>query len=146
MMNTDSDFRVLDFSQSHPQNSANIEALRKGVTSMRQKILSRFLATFLLLSIIAAPGIGIAEDAPARSEEGHFVLGSVLLSILYLPVKLVTCVGTQAGAGVAYVATYGVPGGYDGGTNGRDIGEVARKSCTGDWIITPQQVKKDYGS
>jgi hypothetical protein len=53
-------------------------------------------------------------------------------------------VGTQATAAVAYVGTYGVEGSYDGGTNGRDIGEVARRSCTGDWIIPPEQVKRDY--
>ncbi len=34
--------------------------------------------------------------------------------------------------------------GHDGGTNGKQIGEVARKACTGDWIITPEQVSKDY--
>ena len=29
--------------------------------------------------------------------------------------------------------------------NGRDIGEGARRSCTGAWFISPEQVKKDYG-
>jgi hypothetical protein len=45
---------------------------------------------------------------------------------------------------VAYVATFGVAGNYEGGTNGRQIGEVARKSCTGPWLISPDQVKTDY--
>jgi hypothetical protein len=113
---------------------------------MKQRKLSRILVVLLLLSLVGAPSIGRAEEASGGAEGAHFVLGSIFLSILYVPIKLVTCVGTQAGGAVAYVATYGVPGNYDGGTNGRDIGEVARKSCTGDWIITPQQVKRDYGS
>jgi hypothetical protein len=46
---------------------------------------------------------------------------------------------------MAYTATFGVPGNYDGGTNGRDIGETARHSCKGDWIITPRQIRQDYG-
>jgi hypothetical protein len=46
---------------------------------------------------------------------------------------------------VAYAATFGVEGNYDGGTNGREIGEVARRSCTGSWWVTPSQVARDYG-
>ncbi len=55
-----------------------------------------------------------------------------------------SCVGTQSGAAVAYTATFRVAGNYNGGTNGKQIGEVARRSCTGDWIITPEQASKDY--
>lgn len=39
---------------------------------------------------------------------------------------LATCVGTQATAAVAYTPTFGVPGNYDEGTNGKDLGETAR--------------------
>jgi hypothetical protein len=56
----------------------------------------------------------------------------------------VYCVGRQTSAAVVYTATFGVAGNYDGGTKGKQIGEVARRSCTGDWIITPEQVSKDY--
>ena len=103
---------------------------------MNEKIVSRFVAVLLFFSIAMAPGIGTGQQVPTQQDDGAFYLGSVIFSLLYFPVKLVTCVGTQAGAA----------GSYDGETNGKDIGETARRSCTGDWIITPQQVKKDYGN
>ena len=98
-----------------------------------------------ILSIVAVPTIGRTQQTTMKEDDGAFYLGSFVLSIFQFPLKLATCLGTQAGAAVAYTATYGVPGNYDGNTNGRDIGEVARRSCTGAWVITPQQVKKDYG-
>jgi hypothetical protein len=100
----------------------------------------------LAIAFAGTPGLVQAQEAEAREDNGIFVLGSVLFSILHVPLKLATCVGTQATAAVAYTATFGVPGHYDGGTNGKDIGETARRSCTGSWIITPSQVKSDYGS
>jgi hypothetical protein len=105
----------------------------------------RLAFALLILSIVAAPSTSRSQQEPMKQDDGAFYLGSIFLSILNLPLKLATCVGTQAGAAVAYTATYGVPGNYDGDTNGKDIGEVARKSCTGAWFITPEQVKKDYG-
>jgi hypothetical protein len=112
---------------------------------MKQKLTSAILAAILAVAIVAAPSSGRAQSS-AQEASGVSVLGSVLLSILHVPLKLVTCVGTQATAAVAYTATYGVAGHYDGGTNGKDIGETARRSCTGDWIISPRQVQQDYGS
>jgi hypothetical protein len=76
----------------------------------------------------------LARAQQAQEDNGIFILGSVLFSILHVPFKLATCVGTQATAAVAYTATFDVPGNYDGGTNGRDIGETARRSCTGSWL------------
>ena len=114
---------------------------------MKQKTLSKIAVTALALAIITSPGIGSAQQATAQAESSSpFVLGSILLSILHFPVKLVTCVGTQVTGAAAYAATYGVLGHYEGGTNGRDIGETARRSCTGEWVIPASQVKKDYGS
>jgi len=112
---------------------------------MKQRIIYRLGAAILTISLLTLPTVGRAQQAPAQ-DDGVFVLGSILYSILHFPLKLVTCVGTQAGAAAAYTATYGVPGNYDGGTNGKEIGEVARRSCTGAWIITPSQVKSDFGS
>jgi|ERR671923_1468523 hypothetical protein len=109
---------------------------------MKRKTTAAVIAILLSSCLTATPVI--AAEPTASGDDGIFYVGSVLLSILHLPLKLVTCVGTQAGAAVAYTATYNVPGNYDGGTNGREIGEVARKSCTGPWIITPDQVRKDY--
>jgi hypothetical protein len=110
---------------------------------MKRSILSGILTALFILSILAIPAMGRAQEKMG-DDDGAFYLGSVIFSILHVPLKLVTCVGTQAGAAVTYVATYGVEGSYNGGTNGKEIGEVARRSCTGDWLITPQQVKKDY--
>jgi hypothetical protein len=112
---------------------------------MKKRIVPIWLAALLTLSLLALPVTGRAQET-SEGAGGIFVVGSILFSILHLPAKLVTCVGTQATAAVAYTATFGVPGNYDGGTNGRDIGETARRSCTGAWVITPSQVKADYGS
>jgi len=111
---------------------------------MKKRLATASLAAILALSLPALPTAVFAQDTGEQAD-GAFVLGSILFSILHVPMKLVTCVGTQATAAVAYTSTYGVAGHYDGGTNGRDIGETARRSCTGDWIITPSQVKADYG-
>jgi hypothetical protein len=111
---------------------------------MKRRILRSMCAGLLVISALVVPGALRAQQSTTQQTDGFSVLGSVLLSVLHIPFKFVTCVGTQTGAAVAYTATYGVPGNYDGGTNGKQIGEVARKSCTGDWIITPRQVATDY--
>ena len=112
---------------------------------MKKRIVPTCLATLLTLSLLGLPVNGRAQEAP-EGADAVFYVGSVLLSILHLPSKLVTCVVTQSSSALFYTATFGVPGNYDGGTNGRDIGETARRSCTGAWVITPGQVKADYGS
>jgi hypothetical protein len=112
---------------------------------MKTQTPSKIAAIALALAIVTTPGIGGAQQAAQEESSSPFVLGSILLSILHIPLKLVTCVGTQVTGAAAYVATYGVEGAYDGGTNGRDIGETARRSCTGDWVIPASQVRKDYG-
>ncbi len=112
---------------------------------MMRCILRLFIVVILILGTVAVPTAGRAQQTTMKEDDGAFYLGSFVLSIFHLPLKLATCLGTQAGAAVAYTATYDVPGNYDGNTNGKDIGEVARRSCTGAWFITPEQVKKDYG-
>ena len=111
---------------------------------MKTNFKSKLLMIVFMCGMLASPHLVRAQQSAPQSEDGAFFLGSFLLSVLYLPVKLATCVGAQATAAVAYTATYGVAGNYDGGTNGKEIGEVARRSCTGAWVITPEQVKKDY--
>ena len=112
---------------------------------MKQKLAFGVSAVVLAVAILAAP-LNVRAQSTGQEDNGVFFLGSVLLSIIHVPYKLVTCAATQASSAVFYTATYGVRGHYEGGTNGKDIGETARRSCTGDWIITPEQVKKDYGS
>ena len=113
---------------------------------MKRHVASGLSVVILAIAILIIPGPVRAQQADTQEDNGIFVLGSVLFSILHVPLKLATCVGTQATAAVAYTATFGVPGHYDGGTNGKDIGETARRSCTGSWFITPSQIKSDYGS
>jgi hypothetical protein len=118
--------------------------LLKGVQSMKRSIIRSICSGVLVLTFLAVPAVLRAQQPATHRVDGFSVLGSILLSVLHVPLKLVTCVGTQTGAAVAYTTTFGVAGNYDGGTNGRQIGEVARRSCTGDWIITPEHVSKDY--
>jgi len=112
---------------------------------MRQRFVSAISALILAIAILT-PTASRAQESSSQEDNGVFVLGSVLLSILHVPLKLATCAGTQATAAIFYTATFGVPGHYDGGTNGKDIGETARRSCTGAWFISPEQIKSDYGS
>lgn len=127
-----------------------IDALNaKQVVPLMKRSIVRFaFSALLIVAILVFPRNSSAQQASASQSTGQpdvlAVLGSVFLSVLHVPLKLVTCVGTQAGAAVAYTATFGVGGNYDGGTNGKQIGEVARRSCTGDWFITPEQVSRDY--
>ena len=115
---------------------------------MKKKTLSKIAAATLALSIIATPCIGSAQQAAQEESSGGgngpFIFPSILLSILKFPTTLVTCVATQVTAAAVYTATYRVEGSYDGGTNGRDIGETARRSCTA-WFVTPSQMRQDYG-
>lgn len=115
---------------------------------MKKKLMSYFLVALLTLSILILPAAGLAQQQQPTGGGSSvwFVLGSVVYSIVHVPLKLATCVGTQAIASATYPATFDVPGGYEGGTNGRDIGETARRSCTGKWWITPSQVGSDFGS
>ena len=111
---------------------------------MKPKLISGLSIALFAFTLVTAPGMARAQQSGTQADDAVFQAGSLLFSVLLLPVKLITCVGTQATAAVAYTATYGVEGNYDGGTNGKQIGEVARRSCTGAWVITPEQIKKDY--
>jgi hypothetical protein len=114
---------------------------------MKERIVCAISAAIFALVILLAPVASQAQQqSGAQEDNGIFTLGSVILSILHVPYKLVTCAATQASAATFYTTTYGVRGHYEGGTNGKDIGETARLSCMGDWIITPKQLKEDYGS
>jgi hypothetical protein len=115
---------------------------------MKHKTNSLLAATLAVFGLLGAPTLSIAAESmqqePRRPGFVH-VLGGILLTPPVFVGKLFTCVGTQVTAGVAYAATFGVEGNYDGGTNGREIGEVARRSCTGSWWVRPSEVLRDYG-
>ena len=128
------------------EEEAKMAAIERCI-AMKDKKYSLLIAVILLLSFAAMPGVSIAQEANERSTGPGFfsVLGSIVFTTLHVPFKAVTCAGTQVTSAVAYAGTFGVEGHYDGGTNGRDIGETARRSCTGSWIVRPSQVAKDYG-
>ena len=122
---------------------------------MNFKIIAIFAVTLVVLSLsLSAPVVAeeLLEQSPpaqtippTRRPNFFHILGSIVFTTFYLPIKTVTCVGTQAVAGAAYVATFNVPGSNDEpGNTGKEIGEVARKSCTGSWIVRPSQVVRDY--
>ena len=116
-----------------------------------------FLTATLILSLLLAANASQAEELAQQDDPASYpatqsrrpgffhILGSIVFTTLHFPAKLVTCVGTQSVAAGAYTGTFGVEGNYAGGTNGREIGEVARRSCTGSWIVRPSQVVRDYG-
>jgi len=114
---------------------------------MKNATVALLAAAFLSFALLApVPRSFAGQSGPNAEEPGFFAgLGSIVFSVLLIPTKLVTCLGTQASAAAFYVATYDVKGAYDEGTNGRDIGETARRSCTGSWVVSPQQVARDYG-
>ena len=108
-------------------------------------------AALLAFSLLAPASRSLAEEAaqdvvsqPRRPGFFH-ILGSIVFTPVHVVYKTLTCGATQAAAAVPYITTFGVEGHYDGGTNGRDIGETARRSCTGSWIVRPSQVAQDYG-
>ena len=110
---------------------------------MARKKVCGICVTILILGLLVTPSPVGAQQA-GSGEDAVFYLGSGMLSLLHIPLKLVTCGTTQVLTTVAYVTTYGVPGNFEGGTNGRQIGEVARRSCVGGWAIPVDQVKADY--
>jgi hypothetical protein len=113
---------------------------------MKNATVALLAAAFLSFALLVPVPRGFAGQSGPAEEPGFFAgLGSIVFSVLLIPTKLVTCLGTQASAAAFYVATYDVKGAYDEGTNGRDIGETARRSCTGSWVVSPQQVARDYG-
>jgi hypothetical protein len=107
----------------------------------KRKLAFVSIAPLMLFAFLFTASLSQAESGP---DDGVYDVGSVLLNILHVPFKLVTCVGTQIVAGVDYVGTYGVEGNYFGGTNGREIGGVATGACKGQWIIRSEDVKRDY--
>ena len=118
----------------------------KGGILMKKRLGTYCSIGILSLALLAIPNTGQAQQQTAGEGDGAFFLGSVLFSIIHVPYKLITCAATQASATAFYVGTFDVPGHYEEGTNGKDIGETARRSCTGAWLVTPSQVKSDYGS
>jgi len=108
---------------------------------MARKISSGICTAILVLGLLITPSSAVAAE---QGEDLFYYLGSGVFTLLHVPFKLLTCGTTQVLTSLAYVGTYGVPGNYEGGTNGKQIGEVGRGACTGAWVIPVDQVKADY--
>ena len=105
---------------------------------MHKKVARITCAALLAVTMLSIPSTSRAEDNPIN------IFGSIVLTVLNIPFRLVTCVGTQTLLTIpAYVLTNGVEGNYEGGTNGRQIKEVGYGACAGHWIITPEQLQRD---
>lgn len=101
-------------------------------------------AALLVCAVLfVSPGAVAAQDDPGNPQFGDYV-GSVFLSLFHVPYKAVICVSGQVLGGAAYIMTAGVPGNYSGETNGGDIGTIAAASCASPWVITPEEISKDY--
>jgi hypothetical protein len=127
------------------EEEAKMAAIER-CTAMKIKKFTVLIAAILLLSFAATPGISMAQQATEGTVRPGFfsILGSIIFTPVHIVSKAATCVVAQAAGGVAYTATFDVEGHYDGGTNGRDIGETARRSCTGSWLVRPSQIARDY--
>lgn len=108
---------------------------------MARKLSAGICMIILAIGLLVTPS---PVGAQSSGDDGAYFLGSAIFTLLHIPFKLVTCGTGQVIATLGYVGTYGVPGNFEGGTNGKEMGEIARRSCTGDWVISPGQVKEDY--
>ncbi len=123
---------------------------------MKQRFYSFPVAILLVFSLLLWANVSSAQESAQQVDQGSSpagqvrrpgfvgVLGGILLTPFVFVHKLAACVNTQIVAGAAYIATFEVEGNYEGGTNGREIGEVARRSCTGGWWVRPSDVARDY--
>ena len=92
----------------------------RGDILMKQSFFGVIGAALLLFSLSAPASRSFAEEAvqdgasyPVSQQRRPgfiHILGSVVFTTLHLPLKIVTCAGTQATAAVAYTATFGVEG------------------------------------
>jgi hypothetical protein len=133
---------MLDINGVIGSNSSSVRRI------FMKKSLSFFVGAALLATGLSLPSPSIAQEAsaPGQRRPGFFsILGSILLTPPHLVYKAATCATAQSAAAIPYVMTFGVEGAYEGGTNGRDIGETARRSCTGAWVVRPSHIVRDYG-
>ena len=98
----------------------------------------------LILGLALAPSFLSAQEKSSAGATIGSVAGSLVLSLFYFPIRMVTCVGTQTVTAPAYLITGDVPGNFKGGTNRKEISEVSKKACTSSWVITPKDLRRDY--
>ncbi len=92
------------------------------------------LILFLTIALLLSPGVVLAEDDLSPSEEAGLGFGSGLLTLVYLPCKVV------------YAVLGGVVGGFTYALTGGDL-ETAKTvwepSIYGTYVITPAHLKGD---
>lgn len=111
---------------------------------MKRRIVSKICNLGLLFSLLLPPYLAVAQPSNSEDEDVIYYVGSTVLSLIHIPMKLTSCVGTSVITGIAYATLYQVPGGFEEGTTGKEIGEVAREACSGSWLVASSRAKEDY--
>jgi len=111
---------------------------------MHRKIVSWICVISLVFGLLTVPLSAMAQDKTTTGAKVGRVFASIFLSVFYIPIRFVTCVGTQAVVAPAYLITGDVPGNFKGGTNRKEIAEVSKEACRSMWVVTPTQLRKDY--
>ena len=111
---------------------------------MERKVTFWICVISLTLGLLLVPPAVRAQEPKSEGPQLGSHVGSVFLSLFYIPIRLVTCVGTQFVTAPTYLITGDVPGNFEGGRDGRQIAEVSKGACTSSWVITPSQLSKDY--
>ncbi len=86
--------------------------------------MKRTIAIGLVLALLGLPVVARADDG-AEVARGA---GSAFGTLVYTPVKTSFCILGAIGAGFTYMA------------DSKTAGKVARGSCGGSWVITPDNV------
>src|SRR5262244_3689149 len=79
----------------------------------------------LVIALLGLPTAALADDAGKRVAYGA---GSAFGTLVYTPVKASVCILGAIGSGFTYMA------------DSKTAGKVARASCGGTWVITPDAV------
>src|SRR5215813_14184788 len=78
----------------------------------------------LVVTLFALPTAALADDGNEVAQTA----GSVFGTLVYTPVKASVCILGAIGSGFTYMA------------DSKTAGKVARASCGGTWVITPNAV------
>ena len=101
--------------------------------SMKRGVGGLVVCVFVFAVCLGLPGMSwAAEEVSSPSNEAMLGLGSGLLTIVYLPVKIV------------YATLGGIVGGFTYGLTGGDLGtaqSVWEPSFYGTYVITPDHLK-----
>ncbi len=96
--------------------------------------LTVLFVALIMLGMVFHPGMALAEEGTTQAEEAGLGIGSGLLTLVYLPCKVV------------YAVLGGVVGGFTYALTGGDLDTaktVWEPSFYGTYVITPSHLKGD---